>query len=83
MQVARYINTTLPREFASQSNRIRQVQRELQEANSRSEQAVEQARAEARAEIDGLAARLDNTQALDLTWAVIVLFITAGGILLS
>lgn len=83
LQVQRYINTRLPQEFAALSDRIRQVRSELETANSRSQQAVDQARAEAQAAIDEMAARLDTTQSLDLTWAIVGLFITAGGILLN
>jgi hypothetical protein len=82
-QIERYINTQLPQQVQGLSQRIGDVRRELEEAQSRSEEAVKQARVDAQDAIDKLAARLDATQALDLTWAIVGLFITAGGILLS
>jgi hypothetical protein len=83
LQVERYINTRLPQELTGLSRRIREVRRELQDADSRSQQAVAQAKAQAQAGLKELAARLDSTQALDLSWAIVGLFITAMGVFLS
>lgn len=82
-QIEAYINTRLPQQFTDFSNRIRELKRALEDARSESQEAVAQAAADARAAIDKLTARLDTTQALDLTWAIVGLFITAGGIILS
>jgi hypothetical protein len=82
-RIDRYINTQLPPQVIGLSQRIRDVRRELKEAQSRSEEAVKQARADAQHAINQLAARLDATQALDLTWAIVGLFITAGGLVLA
>jgi Sec-independent protein translocase protein TatA len=74
---------TLAQEFKSVGVSIGRVRDELQQAKAESDEAVAAAEAKAQETIDDLKARLDATQALDLTWAIVGLFITAGGILLS
>lgn len=78
-QVQEYINTRLPEQTIELSRRILEVQRALSEARTESAAAVERATADARTAIDELERRLDATQALDLTWAIVGLAITAVG----
>jgi sarcosine oxidase gamma subunit len=52
-------------------------------ARSLAESSTRQAFANAKVEIEGLAAQLDKGQALDLRWTIIGLFISAGGAWLS
>jgi hypothetical protein len=69
--------TTLP----AIRNRIRELRRHA--ARSLAESSTRQAFANAKVEIEGLAAQLDKGQALDLRWTIIGLFISAGGACLS
>jgi uncharacterized protein YicC (UPF0701 family) len=82
-QIEKYINTEVRRQFSGINNEIGRLRSEVENLHNLSETVAKQARADLRAEIDQLAARLDTTQALDLTWAIVGLFVTAGGILLS
>jgi hypothetical protein len=52
-------------------------------ARSVAESSTKQAFANAKVEIERLAAQLDKGQALDLRWTIIGLFVSAGGMWLS
>jgi len=82
-QVERYINETLAQEFKSVGVIMGRVRDELQQAKAESEKAIADAEAKAQKAIDDLTKRLDATQALDLSWAIGGLFITAVGVFLS
>lgn len=82
-QIERYINTNLAQEFKSVSVSLGRLRRELEQAKAQSEQAIAEAEAKAQKAIRDLESRLDATQALDLSWAIGGLFVTAAGTFLS
>jgi len=81
--IVQYINTELRRALKGIDTEIGRLRDQLEEMRIDSEVAEQQFRAHMQAQIDELAARLDRTQILDLSWAIGGLFITAIGIFLS
>ena len=76
-----FVNDSLITTLPAIRNRIRELRRHA--ARSLAESSTRQAFANAKVEIEGLAAQLDKGQALDLRWTIIGLFISAGGAWLS
>lgn len=82
-RVEEYIKTDLPQWFNAVFDNIGKVSRELQAAKTDSHTATLAAEAKARKAIRDLEKRLDSTQALDLSVAIVGLFVTAIGVFLG
>lgn len=82
-RVEEYIKTDLPQWFSALFDQINKVSSELRQAKSESKTAVLEAETKARKAIRDLETRLGDAEALDLSVAILGLFVTAIGVFLG
>lgn len=78
-QIENYINTLLAKQLGDLNKRIDQVGTSVEEVRTLALAAAEKAFADAKAEIDKLAAQLARMQVIDLRWAILGALITVTG----
>ncbi|GAT04904.1 uncharacterized protein RMCFA_5015 [Mycolicibacterium fortuitum subsp. acetamidolyticum] len=82
-QLEHFINRLMNEEIAPINNEIAKLKNGLKEARELAESKAQEVLTTTRAEIGRLAMQLDRTQAFDIRWAIVGLFIAAVGTFLQ